>query len=143
MRWTRPFAVIAVVVAAVTYAEVARADRSEHDYQATLCEGFRINEFIRQSGTYVDCVSDTHAIEVDFSGKWAEAIGQALHYADALDLAPGIILICKRVTSPEVCQKHSYLVEQTLVRWGISAQMWLCPFTSQTLSDCSPVAIEP
>ena len=53
--------------------------------------------------TEPDCISATHAIEVDFNDHWAEAIGQALHYAlwsveiPALGpKKPGIILICRR-----------------------------------------------
>jgi len=36
--------------------------------------------------------------EIDWAGKslkWAEAIGQSLFYADALDKRPGIILLLK------------------------------------------------
>ena len=32
-------------------------------------------------GTRCDILTDTHAIEVDFADKWAEAIGQSLNYA--------------------------------------------------------------
>ena len=32
-------------------------------------------------GTRCDILTDTHAIEVDFADKWAEAIGQSLKYA--------------------------------------------------------------
>jgi hypothetical protein len=42
------------------------------------------------NGTYVDCLNDTYAIEVDFSNKWAEAIGQSLMYAAELERLPGI-----------------------------------------------------
>ena len=31
--------------------------------------------------TRVDCLTNEYAIEYDFSNKWAEAIGQALHVA--------------------------------------------------------------
>ena len=40
-----------------------------------------LQEYRFPDGTRADCISATHAIEVDFSEKWAEAIGQALHYA--------------------------------------------------------------
>lgn len=30
--------------------------------------------------TRVDCLTDVHAVEFDFANKWAESVGQALHY---------------------------------------------------------------
>jgi len=46
-------------------------------------------------GTRTDIVTPTHAIEVDWCDKWAEAIGHALYYAEARDLKPGIVLLVK------------------------------------------------
>ncbi|MDP2689260.1 MAG: hypothetical protein Q8P48_04005 [Deltaproteobacteria bacterium] len=43
--------------------------------------------------TRVDCVTVEYAVEVDFAGKWAEAIGQAVYYAMMTDKKPGILLI--------------------------------------------------
>ncbi|MET4686265.1 hypothetical protein [Sinorhizobium fredii] len=51
---------------------------TEADLVDRYCAGM-IKEFPNPDGTRTDCISDTHAIEVDFSKKWAEAIGQALH----------------------------------------------------------------
>ncbi len=44
----------------------------------------------------VDCVTDNYAIEFDFTNKWAEAIGQALFYANELNKTPGIVLISEK-----------------------------------------------
>lgn len=46
-----------------------------------------------QDRTRVDCLTDEYAIEYDFSNKWAEAIGQALHYGVMTDSRPAIVLI--------------------------------------------------
>ena len=43
--------------------------------------------------TRCDIVTATHAIEVDWSKKWAEAIGQSLNYSFQTNLRAGIILI--------------------------------------------------
>lgn len=53
---------------------------TEADLVERYCVGM-IQEFRNPDKTRTDCISDTHAIEVEFSHKWAEAIGQALHYA--------------------------------------------------------------
>lgn len=44
-------------------------------------------------GTFADCITTSHAIEFDFADKWAEAIGQALHYAQQTNKRAGIVLI--------------------------------------------------
>ena len=42
-----------------------------------------------------DCISDTHAIEIDFAQKWKQGIGQALAYGVATGLRSGLVLICE------------------------------------------------
>ena len=43
--------------------------------------------------TRCDCLTGDYAIEVDFARKWAEAIGQSLHYAKMTGEQAGILLI--------------------------------------------------
>ena len=38
-------------------------------------------EVVMKDGTRCDILTATHAIEVDFAKKWAEAIGQSLNYS--------------------------------------------------------------
>ena len=68
-------------------------------------------------GTRVDLLNDEYAIEVDWagsSGKWAEAIGQSLYYAELTNRKPGIILLVKDIERERryiyrcqtVCSKH-------------------------------------
>lgn len=67
---------------------------SERDYQMRWCEaaGGAV-EVVLPDRTRVDCLTLTHAVEVDFAPKWAEAIGQALYYSFATGKRPGILLI--------------------------------------------------
>lgn len=64
-------------------------------------------------GSRVDLLNDQFAIEVDWSHKWQEAIGQALYYAMVTGKKPAVLLLAK----PDrklihlyrcflVCQKH-------------------------------------
>ena len=46
-----------------------------------------------RDGTRCDILTATHAIEVDFAKKWAEAIGQSLHYALHTGKKPAVALI--------------------------------------------------
>jgi len=68
--------------------------KNEAYYQKKWCsEHNGITEYILQDRTRVDCLTDTHAIEVDFAGKWAESIGQSLFYGAKTKKKPGIVLI--------------------------------------------------
>lgn len=56
-------------------------NHSESAYQHAWCsmhKGFE--EYENKDYTRVDCLTQTHAVEFDFANKWAESIGQALHY---------------------------------------------------------------
>ena len=50
-------------------------------------------EVVMKDGTRCDILTATHAIEVDFAKKWAEAIGQSLNYAMQTGKRPGVALI--------------------------------------------------
>lgn len=53
-------------------------------------------EYRLEDMTRVDCLTDTHAIEFDFAKKWAESIGQSLHYARMTGKKAGIVLIIEK-----------------------------------------------
>jgi len=84
--------------------------------------------------TRIDCLSASHAIEVDFTHKWAEAIGQSLHYAAATGKLPGVILVCK--AHPYTCLKHLLAYQSTLAAYRVDITTWACDKTDKTLSEC-------
>ncbi|MFH1140031.1 MAG: hypothetical protein V1816_28450 [Pseudomonadota bacterium] len=43
--------------------------------------------------TRCDCLTSTHAVEFDFGPKWAEALGQSLHYSVMTGKKAGVVLI--------------------------------------------------
>jgi len=54
---------------------------SESSYQHAWCSTHNgIEEYENINKTRVDCLTETNAVEFDFANKWAESIGQALHY---------------------------------------------------------------
>ena len=54
---------------------------SEASYQEVWCKAHNgIKEYKNRDYTRVDCLTKTNAVEFDFAKKWAESIGQALHY---------------------------------------------------------------
>ena len=52
-----------------------------------------IAEFRTKDGTYVDCLTDTYAVEAEFDNNWKEAVGQSLHYAESTNKKAAILFI--------------------------------------------------
>lgn len=70
------------------------AKQSERHYQTQYA--IKIGgktEVLMKDGSRCDIVTRTHAIEVDFAKKWAEAIGQSLNYSLNTGKRAGIALI--------------------------------------------------
>ncbi len=92
----------------------------ERVYQKMYCP---YNAEVKLSyGTRVDCLTPQYAIEFDFAPKWAEALGQSLHYARMTGRRPAIFLILEsehdmrfvRRLKP-LCDKYGVLL--TLIRY--------------------------
>ena len=70
---------------------------SESSYQHAWCSAHNgIEEYKNTDFTRVDCLTDTHAIEFDFAEKWAESIGQALHYSFMTGKKAKVVLILEK-----------------------------------------------
>lgn len=66
----------------------------EAEYQHAWCSmNDGIEEYENADYTRVDCLTPTHAVEFDFWHKWAESIGQALHYGYMTGKKPKVVLI--------------------------------------------------
>ncbi|EDZ63190.1 hypothetical protein SMGD1_2056 [Sulfurimonas gotlandica GD1] len=64
---------------------------NERHYQTLLCNELDGEmEYVLKDRTRVDCLTDEYAIEVDFAKKWAEGIGQSLHYAHMTGKKPAV-----------------------------------------------------
>ena len=86
---------IIAVLSLVSFKAVeAKRKHLEVFYQKKYCSKVSGEIEVRLADrTRVDCLTDTHAIELDFADKWAEAVGQSLHYASLTGKKAGIILI--------------------------------------------------
>lgn len=87
MRWS----LVVFIAMFVMGVANAKHKRPERDYVAQYCAGDI--EYALPDHTRVDCLTDTYAIEFDFAPKWAEAVGQSLHYAHLTRRDPAIYLI--------------------------------------------------
>ena len=66
----------------------------EKFYQEQWCKtNHGIMEYKLIDDTRVDCLTKDYAVEFDFASKWAEAIGQSLHYSRMTGKKAGINLI--------------------------------------------------
>lgn len=87
---------LAIFLSGCLFSEVSH-HKKERDYQNEWCAryGGRV-EVVMKDRTRCDCLTSKYAIEFDFASKWAEAIGQSLHYARLTGKRPGIVLICRK-----------------------------------------------
>lgn len=64
---------------------------SEKSYIENTCPG-KPNHRL-SDGTYVDCLTESHAIEYERSKNWYESIGQSLYYATETNKKAGVVFI--------------------------------------------------
>jgi hypothetical protein len=93
---------------------------NEASYQNAWCSAHGgVTEYENKDFTRVDCLTATNAVEFDFANKWAESIGQALHYQLMTGKRAKVVLILedpqtqmvyyKRVKA--LAQKYNFDVE--------------------------------
>jgi hypothetical protein len=135
---------------------------SENQLVVLYCGGM-ITEFTNPDLSRTDCISDTHAIEVDWADNYLQAIGQALHYAQwTHEFAenpdffarwsrqvngprlPGIIFACSENRRTELCADKIFRPIRIAERYGFPLTVWDCdPDTDKTLDDCQRIDFDP
>ena len=86
-------ATLFIVMSAQAWAQRAQ---KEDFYSELWCDNLGGKSEVRTSqGTRVDCLLPDYAVEVDFDNKWAEGLGQALHYGVEMNRQPAVLLIIK------------------------------------------------
>jgi hypothetical protein len=90
---------------------------SEAHYQEIAAKKYSgQTEVTVPDGTRCDIVTETHAIEVDFADKWAEAIGQSLNYSFQLNKKAGILLILEKPDD----ERHLIRVESIIKHFKLT-----------------------
>lgn len=90
----------------------AKHKHSERYYQEAWCEVYSGEaEVVLPDRTRIDCLTSRYAIEFDFAVKWAEAIGQALHYGKCTGRIPGIVLIIEKETDHKYTERIKNIKE--------------------------------
>ena len=134
--------VLATVLAVFGFAPIASAKTSgpiERVYQERFCKGMTL-EYRLPDATRADCLSPGYVIEVDFTEKWAESIGQALHYGLWTRELPigarkiGIILICHK--QREICTDHTVRLKRVVEGFHLPIRLWDCEARDLSLDQC-------
>ncbi|MBC2594927.1 hypothetical protein H5P28_11730 [Ruficoccus amylovorans] len=67
-------------------------------------------EVVLEDRTRCDLLTEDYAIEIDFAPKWAEAVGQSLHYASMTGRRAAVILILTRPGDTRYVQRVRRMV---------------------------------
>jgi hypothetical protein len=90
------------------------AIENEAYYSNKFCEEMSgQSEYVLQDLSRVDCLTDTHAFEVDWADgmKVYEAIGQSLYYSSETGKLPGILLLIRKENSEKHIRKVQRVIE--------------------------------
>ena len=73
---------ILLVLILISLSNISYAKKNERYYQNLHCiiAGGKM-EYRLKDKTRIDCLTSEYAIEYDWAKKWAECLGQALHYS--------------------------------------------------------------
>ena len=105
----------------VTAMTAAAGDHPERWYQQRWCEARGgETEVVLEDRTRVDCVTDEYAVEMDFGSGWAQAIGQALYYAEKTGRRPGIVLIVE-----EGEERYLRRLQEATEGHGLDIRVWV------------------
>lgn len=105
--------IAAVILTLAATAAAVRADEKHHQKsEAVLAsawcdEAGGATEYRLPDRTRVDCLLDDYAVEMDWSHKWAECVGQAQYYGAMTNRRPACVLIKKRATSQALFDAHN------------------------------------
>lgn len=119
--------VILVIVLRLSAALGATRNHNEAWYQAEWCNSAQGRlEVVLEDMARIDCLTDTHAVEFDFGKKWAEAIGQSMHYAKMTGKRGGIVLILEAPADV----KYLTRIENIVVTYDLPIDVWVVKSTA-------------
>lgn len=113
---------ILALVIFISLASAASAGRlmPEKHYQKLYAEqvGGQV-EVTAPDGTRCDILTENLAIEADFAGKWAEAIGQSLNYGFQFNKKAGILLIMEHKED----ERHYIRLGSLIRHYGLEIEL--------------------
>ena len=106
----------------------AYAIEKEEFYSKNFCEELSgQSQFKLKDLSRVDCLTETHAFEVDWADgmKVYEAIGQSLYYASQTGKKPGILLLIRKDNS----KKHIRKVQEVISAFNLPIELVVIDLT--------------
>ena len=100
----------------------AYAIEKEEFYSNIFCEELSgQSQFKLKDLSRVDCLTETHAFEVDWADgmKVYEAIGQSLYYASQTGKKPGILLLIRKDNS----EKHIRKIKEVIRYFDLDIEL--------------------
>ncbi len=138
LRRDTPRIILAAAILAVAATPAVPRDdvttAAEQFYQERFCAGMDIEIRLGRQRR-ADCISQTHAIEIDWHDEWPEGIGRALVFSAETGLPPGIMLVCR--SDQAHCVKASALARQTLSHHHVKGTLWDCLPVHKNLGECT------
>ncbi len=105
--------IIAALTLHISVPAYAKHKFKEKEYQKFWCDkAGGVMEYVVSGGSRVDCLTDTHAVEVEFAPKWKEAVGQALYYGKKTKRTPGILLILESKADNKYLGRLVYTIKK-------------------------------
>ena len=107
----------------------AYAIEKEEFYSNKFCEELSgQSQFKLKDLSRVDCLTETHAFEVDWTDgmKVYEAIGQSLYYASQTGKKPGILLLIRKDNS----KKHIRKVQEVISAFNLPIELVVIDLTN-------------
>jgi len=113
--------IAAIIIILTPTLALAKHQHKERWYQERWCaKHFGITEYVLPDKTRVDCLTRAHAIEFDYGYKWAESLGQAMHYGRMTQRKPGVVLILEKPND----HLKVFILEQAAKYWGVPLTVW-------------------
>ena len=95
---------------------------SESTINAIWCDSRGgISEFRTKDGTYVDCLTDTYAVEAEFDNNWKEAVGQSLHYAESTNKRAAILFIKRQKSKKDYYSE----LERVIIKYQLPIRIFV------------------
>ena len=105
---------------ATTTQALSATPHLEKYYQQQWCDEHKgVMEIVLKDFTRADCMTSDNIIEFDFGHKWAESIGQSLHYSQQMGKRAGIVLIVGPGDKPHIEALHS-----TINKFNLPIDVW-------------------
>ena len=114
----------------------AYGKKSERYYQEIFADEVNGSvEVVMSDGTRCDILTETHAIEVDFARKWAEAIGQSLNYSTLTGKIPGVLLILEKDSD----EKYLAILENIIEKKNLGIEVFLVLAEDESTSSTETI----